>query len=563
MSRPARAARIARVAALVLLLSAVTVAPVAGHQSAATATDPHIDVVLPNPVADDDAGEYVAVAVPAGNWTVSDGESTVRIHSETGGVVVVTGDPRAVVDPPDGRVLDADLSLSNAGERLVLARAGAGGEEGEVVDVVSYERAPEGKRWVDGADPQWRPVGYDARSPQSLGATEATAFVLPDAPGPPVAPIRRATDRVLLAGYTFASERVAEALIDAQGRGATVRVLLDGGPVGGITERQAALLDRLVAAGVEVRVVAGPRARFRYHHAKYAVADDTAVVLTENWKPSGTGGADSRGWGVVLRSDRSADALAFLYRSDAGWRDAVPWREFRTGRAFTDADDAGADDAGGDETYPTRHDPADVRVERVTLLTAPGNAASGVVAVVDDADERVDVLQPTVADGPLLAATRRAAERGVTVRLLLSNAWYVAEENAALAERLNDWADRADVPFEARVADPDGRFGKVHAKGVVADDTAVVGSLNWNPTSATENREVVVALEGDAVADYYRESYAADWRAGRGGQRGDGAPLPPVLGVAAVGAAAGVALLLHRRVTFEADGGDDGGGPIG
>ncbi|MFC7136882.1 phospholipase D-like domain-containing protein [Halobaculum litoreum] len=94
------------------------------------------------------------------------------------------------------------------------------------------------------------------------------------------------------------------------------------------------------------------------------------------------------------------------------------------------------------------------------------------------------MLQPTVEPGALLAATRRAAKRGVRVRLLLSNAWYVAEENAALVDSLNRWADRAGVPFEARVADPGGAFGKVHAKGVVADDTAVVGSLNWNPTSA-------------------------------------------------------------------------------
>ncbi|WP_225935157.1 phospholipase D-like domain-containing protein [Halobaculum roseum] len=498
---------------------------------------PRIVGLLPNPVAADDAGEYVYLRLPAGNWSLDDGEDVVAIRQRQPGTVVVTAEPGALVDPPDGRVVARGLALSNAGERVVLRR---GGTNGTVIDAVEYGRAPEGERWVRGGDPAWRPVGLDRRDPVTLGAANATAFVLPDAPGEPVAPIRGADDRVLLAGYTFASERVTDELIAAHERGVSVRVLLDGGPVGGTSTRQAELLDALVAAGVEVRVIDGPRARFRYHHPKYVVADDAAVVLTENWKPSGTGGGDSRGWGVTLRSPRAADALADVFRADAGWRDAVPWERYRAGRSFEPVEAATG-------SYPTRHPPADVHVERVRLLTAPGNAESAVVEIVDNADDRVDVLQPTVDGGRLLASLRRAAERGVCVRLLLSNAWYVAERNAALVADLNRWADAAGVPFEARVAEPSGRYGKVHAKGVVADDTALVGSLNWNPTSARENREVVVALEGEAVAGYYRESFEADWRAGGG--RWD--ELPPAVAVAAVGAVAGAALFVRRRLTFD------------
>jgi len=284
-------------------------------------------------------------------------------------------------------------------------------------------------------------------------------------------------------------------------------------------------------------------------------------VLTENWKPSGTGGGDSRGWGVTLRSPRVAAALANLFRADAGWRDAIAWDRYRAGRSFERTDAATG-------SYPSRHPPTEVRVERVRLLTAPGNAESTVVATVDDADARVDVLQPTVDDGPMLASLRRAAERGVRVRLLLSNAWYLTEENAALADELNRWAAAADVPLEARVADPAGRYGKIHAKGVVADDTALVGSLNWNPTSARENREVVVALEGDAVAAYYRGRFVADWRAGRGAPSAIGR-LPTAVAVAAVGAVAAATLFLRRRLTIDSTEGkrgrDDTGrdGPIG
>jgi len=534
----------------------VVTAPNATTGTDGGASGPRIVGLLPNPAVVGDTGEYVVLSLPPGNWTVDDGEGIVTIRQRRAGRVVATGEPEAPSVPTSGRVVASGLALSNAGERVLLRR---GGPNGSIVDAVEYGRAPEGERWVRDADPRWRPVGLDLRDPVALGAANVTTFVLPDAPSEPMAPIRAADERVFLAGYTFASERVAEELIAARERGASVRVLLDGAPVGGIAARQADLLDSLVAAGVEVRVIGGPHARFRYHHAKYAVADDTAVVLTENWKPSGTGGGDNRGWGVTLRSARAAEALATLFRADVGWRDAVPWKRYRAGRSFERVDAATG-------SYPSRHPPTEVRIERVRLLTAPGNAESAVVAAVDDADARVDVLQPTVDDGPMLASLRRAADRGVQVRLLLSGTWYLAEENAALAAELNRWADAADVPFEARIATPADRYGKIHAKGVVADDTALVGSLNWNPTSARENREVVVELEDEAVATYYRGSFEGDWRAGRGGRPGVG-DLPPAVAVAAIGAVALATLFLRRRLTIEdTDGerdGTDRDGPVG
>ncbi|QLG62666.1 phospholipase D-like domain-containing protein [Halorarum salinum] len=496
------------------------------------ATGPRIVSVYPNPPTPGDRGEYVQVHVPPGNWTLSDGESSVTFGGD-GGRVVVTGEPDALPNGTDGRVRESRLELSNAGERLVLVR---GNVSGPAVDSVEYETAPEGERWLRSADPNWRPLGYEPREAKAVGAAEATAFVLPDAPELPVETIRGAERRLLLAGYTFGSERATSALVAAAERGVRVRVLVDDAPVGGITTRQAELFDRLVRSGVDVRVLGGEHARFRYHHPKYAVVDDAALVTTENWKPAGTGGADSRGWGVRLDSRPAADELASVFDHDAGWRDARPWREYSDGESFTPAE-------AEDGSYPAEFDPERVDARNVTVLTAPGNAEGGVVEVIDAADDRVDVVQPTVEDGPMLAATRRAAERGVEVRLLLSGAWYVNEGNAALAERLNDWADRTAVPLEVRLADPAGRYGKVHAKGVVADDAVVVGSLNWNPTSARENREVAVVLHGPEPAAYYRRVFEADWRAGTGGP-------PRGLLLAGVGAAAGTVLYARRRIEF-------------
>jgi phosphatidylserine/phosphatidylglycerophosphate/cardiolipin synthase-like enzyme len=191
--------------------------------------------------------------------------------------------------------------------------------------------------------------------------------------------------------------------------------------------------------------------------------------------------------------------------------------------------------------------PETVAVNRTRLLVAPDNAGGAVVAALDGADDSIDVLQMSI-DGPdqrFLRATVRAARRGVVVRVLLSSAWYVEEENRRLVEHLRDTAEREDLPLAVKLAEPAGDFEKVHAKGVVIDgDEVLLGSLNWNGESIEQNREVVLSLEGAAVGEYYRDAFDADWE-GRGGERS-----LPVGIVAGVAGCLLLAVLVARRIEF-------------
>jgi len=563
---PTRPSRRSRVAALVLLLAAASAvcplpaaaAPVdeAGSGPAngsADTSEPRIVELYPNPTTPENRGEYLVVSLPErGNWSLSDGyyhadlpanaSGTVTLSMAPNRTAAIRGESRrssrnrasGAADASEIRRLTDHFPLSASGDRIELRRSGT------PVDVVAYDRAREGYRWR--ADwGEWRPRGYEPRSPRRTAGANVTPFVLPDSSGPPVEPLRDADDRLFVAGYTLASERVADALVAAADRGVRVRVLLEGSPVGGFPARSARLLDRLAAAGVEVRILDGEVERFRFHHPKYAVADDRAVVLTENWKPSGTGGRSNRGWGVVAEPpDRAAptgetvaDDLAALFAADFAARDARPWREFRADTEFHEGGRANG-------SYPTRFDAPDApATANATVLTAPGNAADRIVARIDAADDRVLAVVPR-ASGPderIVQALRRAADRGVDVHLLLSDAWYDREANRNLSETL------ADEPIAVDLAEPRGRFGKVHAKGLVVDDAAVVGSLNWNPSAATSNREVLLAVEDESVADFYARAYAADWRGG-------GVFLPVTflggLGVALAGAVA----VARREVAF-------------
>jgi len=501
---------------------------------------PTVRAIYPDPVAGGDRGEFVVLELPEnttlGRYTLTDGDTSVALPNRTvGGRVALSADPATVRNLTDRRVvgLDSAPALANGGDTVALTRAG------RTVARVRYDDTEEGELGVvTGSTVRWRPLGATDRPVVSGRAGEVRAFTLPDSPEAPLAPVQNATERVYLAGYTLSSSRVADALVAAERRGARVRVLLEGEPVGGRTRTEARTLDRLRRTGVEVRVLAGPRARYRYHHAKYAVADERAVVMTENWKPAGTGGASSRGWGVATSQPRVVEGLAETFRADAGWRDAVDWREFRRGRSFQRGDPANG-------SYPSRFDATTVPVERTELLVTPDNAEGRLVGTIDGAADSVDVVQPSVGgwDEPLLRALRRAAKRGVEVRLLLSSAWYVREENRETVERFRSWADRTGAPLTARLADPGDRYAKIHAKGAIVDgDRVVLGSLNWNEQAASVNREVVLLLHGTAVADYYASVFAADWSGGR-------EPVPLGLLAAVVGALV-VAALAARRVRF-------------
>jgi phosphatidylserine/phosphatidylglycerophosphate/cardiolipin synthase-like enzyme len=463
--------------------------------------------VVPNPTTDGDRGEFVTVrfdeSTNTSGWYLGDGESTAPLPNRTlTGEVALSTEPDAVGNRTTLPVvgLDGSLSLSNGGEWVRL-RAGD-----RTAANVTYPDAPEAELWNGES---WTPLGASDFAAFAAQHVNVTSFVLPDAPGPPLELLRSAEDRLYLAGYTLTSRRATATLAAAAARGVDVRVLVDGGPVGGMPRSEAVRLDTLVDAGVRVRVLDGDRTRYSFHHAKYAVADDHATVLTENWKPAGTGGHGSRGWGVTVRDDRVADHLARVFEADASWASAKRWPAVRPNVTLVDDDPA-------DGSFPTRFRPVTETAGRVEVLVAPDNARSGVREFVRSAEDSLLVQQVSVdPESAFLNWTVAAARRGVRVRVLLSGAWYAREANRNVTERLNSLAASENLDLAAKVAAPRSRYAKIHAKGAVVDgERALVGSLNWNDHALTENREVAVVVYSDRVATQFSRAFRADWRGG-------------------------------------------------
>ena len=263
-------------------------------------------------------------------------------------------------------------------------------------------------------------------------------------------------------------------------------------------------------------------------------------MTTENWKPSGTGGQSSRGWGVITDQRAVVGGLVRTFEADSGWADAIPWREFDRPSLVEEEQSSGS--------YPSNFPAESFRVEGAELLVAPDNAEGRLREVIADAEESIAIKQVRIGSEafPLLREVIAAAERGVEVRILLAGAWYVEEENRRFVRQLEERASRDDLPIEVRVADPGGAFEKIHAKGMIVDgERTVVGSLNWNNNSLRANREVALLIESEGLAAYFGDVFDADWHG-----RADRRELPAGVALAVLFAGT-VAVLAASRLRFE------------
>jgi Phosphatidylserine/phosphatidylglycerophosphate/cardiolipin synthases and related enzymes len=510
-----------------MLLAVLTVPPAAAA--------PQIIEVYPDPPAPNDRGEWIIIdTAGVGGLRIADGEAGTSLPAE--GRVILSNSP-AHVDPPlEGTRLRTDIRLANRGETLRLLAGN------ETVDIFRYQRAREGVRYHHRHGPV--PVGVTPRAATRHTVDGLTPLIYPEAAGVLETIVTDATDRIVIGCYTFASPSLTDRLLDRLAAGVSVQLLCERAPIGGVSHQQMAMLDRLAEAGAAVRLIGGPGDRYRYHHPKYLVADGRAVVLTENFKPAGTGGRDSRGWGLLIDDPTVAAALVAIHTHDVTGADVEPFAAVQRALTVTDAPVA-------DGSYPRRSPPAPVDGVDLTLATAPTAADPMMLAALAEANRSIRVIVPRLpSDGRHFRALVDRARAGVSVRVLLSNAWYDADRNAAtvaVAERLNE----SGVPITVRIATPAGRFGKVHAKGAIIDDRQVLlGSLNWNDGAPTRNRELVVRVDDPRVAASFMTVYDADWRA----SGTIGGPLTGVQQLQLGGAAALVATAalwrLQRTVRF-------------
>jgi hypothetical protein len=406
--------------------------------------------------------------------------------------------------------------------------------------------------------PGWE--GWDAagglRASQVTANATITVAVAPEGLYTPLAAVLAAAQTSLdLSLYSLEHPELTALIAAAAQRGVAVRLLLEGGPSGGITDLQRWCVRQIAAAGGDVRYLApGPTApaglapRYRFTHAKYGQVDGRlALVGTENFgwdamplpaAPRGLPVGGRRGVYLFTDAAEVAAALADVFARDWSpdrFADLYPYTPGHSqygdpppGYAPPPAPVYFVDDAPFAAPV-TATGPAAFIVQ-----TAPEHSLrpdDGLLALVHRAGPGDQILwvqlyehtywgesvsNPIADPNPRLVALLAAARRGAQVRVLLDRLFddpHDPRGNQATVDYLIGRAAAEGLDLQARLGNPTG--GGIHAKlallRVAGATWSAVGSLNGGEISHKLNREVVLLVDAPAIHARLAQVFAWDW----------------------------------------------------
>ncbi|MBS3054733.1 MAG: hypothetical protein J4431_04305 [Candidatus Aenigmarchaeota archaeon] len=278
----------------------------------------------------------------------------------------------------------------------------------------------------------------------------------------------------LVAVYMFTNPAIAWGLA---GKNATI--LVEKAPAGGIPDES--ILCFLQDGGSRVLLYDGP---YRFMHAKYAVSGNRSLVLSENF-----GSFRARGWGVIIEDGAVAANLSSIFKEDS--KNAVPF-ECRLNYTL------------GGTSFPPEALPS--YEGSVQLVTAPG-ATQDIVSFLSSAKERLWIQQAYIyrkwdeGRNPFLREIELSpAEK----KVMTDGSWFNVDKGDRNSNYYTDQYLKS-VGIASKIPD-----FEIHNKGAIADNTALVSSINWNENSPENNREVGVLVTGEA-AKYFAARFEEDW----------------------------------------------------
>jgi phosphatidylserine/phosphatidylglycerophosphate/cardiolipin synthase-like enzyme len=517
-----------------------------------------------------DADAYLVLegTGPLGNVTISDGEGSITFPtgSHIDGRVTVADEAVGYVTThdalPDYEVKETSpavpdmvktgrYSPANEKDELVLS------VNGHVVQTVGWPgdlRPREGQvHFLTGStwDSRILLLGQSRFLPESFANATVTAFVSPDSSfGVLAQAISGARQEILVNAYELTHPGIGDLLIAARHRGVSVIVLLEGGPVGGISPDEEAICAALNRSGIplfRMTTTAVAHARYRYDHAKYLVIDGSGLFIsTENFGIHGyppPGSSGNRGWGAFIEDPGVAGYFKEVFSADMHGGDVIPYTP--PAREMTPP---------SPHAYQVMFPSLRVTNATVTPILAPDTSGE-IIPLLARANQRIEIEQASIRNtsgdelDPFLSAAINASRRGIAVRILLDGSMYNDEgpaDNNEMVDLVNSLARSDGLPISARILDPGSAdLEAVHTKGAVVDGRLVlISSINWNGNSPNFNREAGVILEDPSLGNYFSSVFEADWtRAGQGGGTGG----PDLLKLAVAGLVIVILVLFFIR----------------
>lgn len=290
-------------------------------------------------------------------------------------------------------------------------------------------------------------------------------IVLPDDSAKPIlAAIEGASQTLRVKMFVFSDPALRKAIIAAQRRGVTVRVMLNPARRSGEQENEAARAA-LERAGIAVQD-ANPA--FALTHEKSMVVDDvTAFVNSLNWTTRNL--TETRDYAVVTTRGHDVSEIIECFEAD--------WHR----QAFTPRD-------------------------KSDLVWCPGPGRDRICRFIDEARHKLFVQNERFQDTVIVEHLVRAARRDVKVHVMARPAHTLKREK--LVEGVGGLRIMEDVGIKIHKL----KHLKLHGKMLLADGMgAIVGSINFAAGSLDGRRELAIEVRDASVVDRLHKIAAHDW----------------------------------------------------
>jgi cardiolipin synthase len=365
--------------------------------------------------------------------------------------------------------------------------------------------------------------------------------------------INQATTSIYYEGYTFKNAHLADAIVARMTahQGMTVRILLEGEPVGGVDDQERWICQQIENAGGQIYFMHTDdeddiHDRYNYQHGKWMIIDEqTLLTGSENLNYSSMpaddksdGTAGNRGiWLITDAPSAVAHALAvFQHDLDpANHRDLFRWDALDPIYG-TPPPEFTPDYSSGGTAYAIRfatpltihgtfpmelvQSPENSLRDSDSLLGMVGRAGAGDMVLVEQLYEHPfwggTDSNPIDDPNPRLEAYIAAARRGANVRILLDSVFDDPGDvrgNTATCAYVSGLASSESLDLACKLGNPTGNG--IHNKMVLvqAGDSGYVhtGSINGSENSSKNNREFAVQVESRAAYDYLSSVFWSDW----------------------------------------------------
>jgi cardiolipin synthase A/B len=367
------------------------------------------------------------------------------------------------------------------------------------------------------------PPGPDAVSAdEAQAAVEAFSGGSPREASLPFAWSTAATIEPHVEGVEF-FPRIFE---DVEGARSSVHILMFGWREGRVGTELAALLERKLSEGVEVRALVDAFGSHPHREAREMftrLASAGAQIVVSDMLPPVRGGlypdraiVASRQLEVGRVDHRKLYVIdgSVAWTGGAGIEDHFQNGEFhdvmarftgdvvrQTQAAFLTSFLAhgGPRPAAFDALFPEPTEAGETPVALAQVI--PGGhvgASEAVREQISAARERLDVVNPYLTDHDVLSRIAAAARRGATVRVVVSETSNNALASAALRHHYAGLRDAGVELWEVPGT-------VVHAKVVVADDTVSFGTVNLDAWALYRNSEIMLLARSAEAARLFEE----------------------------------------------------------